>query len=488
MSYSYIHDLDKGLNSAGMRELVLTNPPPSRHTHHYPYHKGSRSLVVFGLVLALITGSAFIFIGIVIYHRSPSGEKYIRVDLSRWADVALGLSFNALVTVCTDATGYVHGTTLKWGLASEGRLEFNTNMRLFRTTKGALSVNGPVVNTIYIISIIFSYAASSTVFLHSSIFPKFLSKLMGSQPPAQSYSIVSFLPPIILGLSLAIQAILGLIAFFKTEVPTWSSSPLDVASALVYHQYVRHRPQRCMRPVTKIQNSLIKPVPPLSVQPSALSSHRTVYRSLWFVWIALAVWAGWMGIWGFYGVPDRLQFNGSVAPLRALGLGVLYLAAVQSVVTIDLHCCEMVTTLARDELVWRAASTPAGAQPAGNPLIVVLGSWQSVGLLLTKPATHWFFGITLSIVAGEGLYGTSLILCFPLVLLAVALFTTIVVTRQPLGPQPATYGHVQTLADLVDRWSMVMYWGDKEKLGWPVGHAGTSDVPLPPVKMGELYA
>ncbi|KAG9029791.1 hypothetical protein FRB95_004888 [Tulasnella sp. JGI-2019a] len=488
MSYSYIHDLDNDLNNAGRRELVMINLPPSRRAHDYPYDRGSRSLVIFGLMLALITGSAFIFIGIVIYYKSTSEEKYIRVDLSRWADVALGLSFNALVTVCTDATGYVHGTTLKWGLANEGRLKFNANLRLFSATKGALSINGPVVNIIYTISIIFSYAASSTVFLHSSIFPKFLSKLMGNEPPSESYSIVSFLPPIILGLALAIQAILGLFAFLKTEVLTWSSSPLDVASALVYHQYVRHQPRRCMRPVSKTKDSLIKPVPPLSVQPSALSSHKTVYRVLWFVWLALAVWAGWMSIWGVYGAPNRLQFNDSAAPLRPLGLGLLYLAAVQSVVTIDLHCCELVTTLTRDELVWRAASTPAGAQPAGNPLKVVLGSWQSVVLLMAKPAIHWFFGITLSIVAGEGLYGTSLILCFPLVLFVVALFTTVVATRKPLGPQPAAYGHIQTLADLVDRWSMVMYWGDKEKLGWPVWHAGTNNIPLPYVRMGELYA
>jgi hypothetical protein len=38
-------------------------------------------------------------------------------------------------------------------------------------------------------------------------------------------------------------------------------------------------------------------------------------------------------------------------------------------------------------------------------------------------------------------------------------------TRRPQGPQPATFGHLQTLADLVDDWNTDdnghMWWGDK---------------------------
>ncbi|KAG2110657.1 uncharacterized protein F5147DRAFT_772439 [Suillus discolor] len=55
------------------------------------------------------------------------------------------------------------------------------------------------------------------------------------------------------------------------------------------------------------------------------------------------------------------------------------------------------------------------------------------------------------------------------------------------GPQPAAYGHVQTLANLVDEWSPVMWWGHKED-GIPYYHAGTSDHPLPDVKMDCVYA
>jgi hypothetical protein len=60
-------------------------------------------------------------------------------------------------------------------------------------------------------------------------------------------------------------------------------------------------------------------------------------------------------------------------------------------------------------------------------------------------------------------------LCIALFILAC--FFTFVALRRPHGPQPAAYGHVQTLANLVDEWSPVMWWGHKED-GIPYCHAG----------------
>lgn len=94
--------------------------------------------------------------------------------------------------------------------------------------------------------------------------------------------------------------------------------------------------------------------------------------------------------------------------------------------------------------------------------------------------------------------------------LAVALFIlattfTFLATRRPRGPQPVAYGHVQTLANLVDVWSPTMWWGHKGG-GKPLCYAGaryrwthayqplicvplgTSDWPLPPPRMIAWYA
>lgn len=50
-------------------------------------------------------------------------------------------------------------------------------------------------------------------------------------------------------------------------------------------------------------------------------------------------------------------------------------------------------------------------------------------------------------------------------------------TRRPHGPQPAAYGHVQTLANLVDVWTPTMWWGHKSNLK-PISHAGARHISL----------
>ena len=59
---------------------------------------------------------------------------------------------------------------------------------------------------------------------------------------------------------------------------------------------------------------------------------------------------------------------------------------------------------------------------------------------------------------------------------------------RPKGPQPATYGHIQTLADLIDDWRETMYWGDKGDIsGLDIRHAGTLHRPLKPPQSGVKY-
>ena len=54
-----------------------------------------------------------------------------------------------------------------------------------------------------------------------------------------------------------------------------------------------------------------------------------------------------------------------------------------------------------------------------------------------------------------------------------AVVSTVLARRRPHGPQPAAYGHLQTLANLVDEWSPTMWWGHKAN-GKPIHHAGKS--------------
>ena len=77
---------------------------------------------------------------------------------------------------------------------------------------------------------------------------------------------------------------------------------------------------------------------------------------------------------------------------------------------------------------------------------------------------------------------------------ALAIFSTFLVVRRPKGPQPAAWGHFQTLADLIDDWSSDpagrLWWGDKGVSYDGIRHAGTNMrmEELGDVMMDAIYA
>ena len=92
-----------------------------------------------------------------------------------------------------------------------------------------------------------------------------------------------------------------------------------------------------------------------------------------------------------------------------------------------------------------------GADPRRNSIIAAMTSWQTVILLISKAACHWLFGLAINVSWGLGvnMYPPQ-IFYFTGFLLAVAIFATYVSLRRPKGYLPATYGHLQTMADIVD--------------------------------------
>lgn len=169
-------------------------------------------------------------------------------------------------------------------------------------------------------------------------------------------------------------------------------------------------------------------------------------------WAIPTVWLSW-----------RLTQWGDAMPMWVLLLIVLlFNAAVQSLLTMGLHCAELQVHLARDEVIWRTLQSRQGSMT--NPLYISatqpLKVWQSLGLLLSKAVIHWLFGIAIQF---EYTFGTSfqiLQLAYLTILWAVFIcFMISVSMHKPNGPLPATYGHLQTMADVIDEWSPKMYWG-----------------------------
>ncbi|KAG1861820.1 hypothetical protein DFJ58DRAFT_839639 [Suillus subalutaceus] len=399
----------------------------------------------------------------------------------------LTLALDLIVTLCTESIGFVHGISLRSALASESRLRFNTNLRLLTAASRWYNPNGALLNGISAVLLIISYSSVSLVVCLDDQY------ILSAEGIA-----FAGLPLLILGVALLLQVMISLSGIRAVKILTWSSSPFDLTAALVHHTQLTPVTLRCMRRVSDLDTGG-GPAKPPETQPSAWHAHPSIRKVIVSLWVIVAACAGWaalvMYIWGKYAgkgfiLPDALTiqtwsflpntlvtnyigYDMPAVNLLAWILLYLNIAVVQGPLTLGLHCSELVA----------------------NPFL------------------HWMFGLSFTVSPGvnEGqLLGFSVImltaqiwnLCIALFIFAC--FFTFVALGRPRGPQPAAYGHVQTLANLVDEWSPVMWWGHKED-GIPYCHAGgvficsqcyysdtsekgTSDHPLPDVKMDCVYA
>jgi len=169
-------------------------------------------------------------------------------------------------------------------------------------------------------------------------------------------------------------------------------------------------------------------------------------------------------------------------------LAFILILCFQSVLTIALYCAELLVNLSRDEDVWREAYTPRGHAPH-NALFTMLSSWKSALLFLLKPIVHWVFGLGMTFYYGGGVFiRPPQLLYLSFTLIAVALLGTTVCFIRPSGPQPATFGHIQTLTNLIDFWSEHMFWEHKGVGNDGICHAGTADKELEQIVMTKVYA
>jgi hypothetical protein len=224
-------------------------------------------------------------------------------------------------------------------------------------------------------------------------------------------------------------------------------------------------------------------------------------------WAALVTWISYFNSYGISMTIKTWSFlpNGTSSyimyPMPGVGLEMWILlfvnmAVVQGPLTLGLHCSELIANVIRDERHWRCATGRKGLRTAMNPATTIFTQPICLVLFVAKAFLHWMFGRSFQIynnVSDRKLQGMWVAMNTPqiwnlsIALLIFAGFFTFVALYRPRGPQPATYGHLQTLANLVDEWSPLMWWGHKED-GTSYCHAGTSDHPLPDVKMDCVYA
>ncbi|KAF9068490.1 hypothetical protein BDP27DRAFT_1448362 [Rhodocollybia butyracea] len=507
------------------------------------YDRGdtSKKIALGGLIFTTLFSTTCMAVGVVValHPISPldivvDPESHISNDPVRGIYIVLvqasnshreliGLALNVLVTLCTEVVGFTHSAALKSALIWESRLHFNTNLRLFTSARNPrhstrsflgirINFNGRFVNFMMAILLIMSYVSSSLI-------------LLPFQPSAPWDKTTSYLnsgssswllgtPIFLLGFTLFVQAVFAFGAFYTTPILTWSSSAFSITAALVEHGMVVPCPNRCMHTV-RDHNKEDGPQHPLRIQPSPWEAHPRIRRVIILLWALVPVCFAWGGIaWGIGHAAGILQINkpqsfaflpnknttamvfdieGSLDFFMWF-MNFLLIGVIQGSLTLGLHCTELINNVVRDELTWRRATSRDGLRLGMNPVMSVISSAPTVALLIAKPLLHWLFGLSFNaqgdVNEAPPVVFLAVSLCMRpaqiwylgVALLIFAASTTLLARWHPKGPQPAVYGHIQVLADLVDEWYPVMWWGEKGD-----GHAGIADHPLPDVDMDLLY-
>ncbi|KAG1865865.1 hypothetical protein DFJ58DRAFT_863512 [Suillus subalutaceus] len=471
-------------------------------TNFYDRSLTSRRCALAGVACTSIASCCCIIAGAVI---TASGGAATVMSAGR-SGVALRkemlvISLNLIVTLCTESTGFVHNISLRSALDSESRLRFNSNLRLLTAARGWSNPNGALLNGIMVVLLIISYSSVSLVTLTCYVMSLYEKTVL-------EVDIIG-MPLLVLGIALLLQVVIALSGMRAAKILTWSSSSLDLTPALIHHSQLTPVLLRCMRSVSDFDVDG-GPARPSETQPSAWHAHpsiRKVINSLWGLVIACAGWGAlilfihntyesytgtitWKS-WSFF--PDDQNFLYSLGYSPELGWGpgpwimcYINLAIIQGPLTLCLHCSELIANVIRDEGHWRCGTEQKGITPATNPLKSVIANPLCLALFVAKPALHWVFGLCFVLRAFQvgppgidnpndistaiNMYPMQILNLF-IVLFVFACFFTLVALRQRRGPQPAAYGHLQTLSNLVDEWTPVMWWGHKED-GIPYCHAG----------------
>jgi len=191
-----------------------------------------------------------------------------------------------------------------------------------------------------------------------------------------------------------------------------------------------------------------------------------------------AYWERFGQAWFRYASNRRHQSSGF--------LGVTIQSLFQSVLTLPLHCTELLTNTLRDERAWRRAYSSKGARTNTNWFTDMLTDWPTIALFLFKGLAQWIFScaITVNFVV---VIDVIPMLTLVGLLFLLALSAELLARYQPKGPQPAAYGDLRLLMELMDeKHHDVIYWGDKGDLDG-ARITGTAGTPLAAVRRSQMY-
>ena len=424
------------------------------------------------------------------YTHNGQGERVFFLSTARQEIVKLAV--NVCISFCTDCLGYIHSTSTRWALWREGLLTYNSNPRLLVSTRRCSSSRWSS-NLVSAFLLMVCYASSGQLFLSSTSAEEKGFVLNGIAISA-------------LGVGLLGQAMISTLCIWGSAelIPTWSSNCLNTAVTCL-HLGMRSADSRCMMSVHQI-NQPSMPTKPLCHQASAQRAIPSIRHITRFLWVSVGVTIVWEI--AIRSNPYFRKTSSTTLPLYGASVPVLELnvcallitTSLQLFLTLSFHLTELLVNLSRDEHIWRLASSRKGTQSCLGPLGSLKSavcSWQTILIFTLKSLTYWLFGLAVN-SDGQSVYMNweGVLLLF-VGILVVAVFGSILAWTQPSGSQPAAFGHLQTLVDLIDEWPQkeeAMWWGDKGLAKNPtidghemIRHAGTANTRLKGIHIGAWY-
>ena len=521
----------------------------TRKGHALPsYDKGHITgwLALSGLTLVWICGLVCIAIASSLFARQRPYTAVGQTALLPAGSVIIGnqgelyaFLVTAIVTMCTEGTGFVHDICLRWDLFREGRLRWTTNLRLLSTSRVTHATRTPS-NLLYFSTLALAYTASSQIFVPTAFSASDMGNLEGYELLLGTSASGAAL--MILGICFFLQAAIVTWIYLasRRHIKTWSSNTLTILLACMSSDSAmasasdNPKYSSVVSTATRVSHDHILehqlgPPPcsqPYNRQASLFATRKIAIRRTLCVISALPVlvliWAAIvLNAWkrseapssfdSFASGPTKLNQTlqhmmstdsdtfpaiqpfsvqndpGSGSSLINAGTTIfvclIIVFCLQVYLTFALHCAEVLINSARDQRFWEKAARRMDSKERGAPLnmnVVVsfFANPSNVILLLAKVVAHWLFNQSLlPIVLFSNSYDIANWQCIltqicyygvpTLVLAAVALVLTGIAwyeaCRSPKGPQPSTYGHLQTLMELVDEWGSGerLYWGDK---------------------------
>jgi hypothetical protein len=465
-------------------------------------------------------------------------------SLPQGAMISTSLVLNVCLTLVFDGMNYIPATTLRWALWREGRLDYNSNSRLFTGARHFFP-NSSYINVLSSITLILGYGSVSV--LTSNVYivgtasedDTLASENVSGQRYALDFNAWGLLG---LGVALLVQSIVCTFCFFlgNSIVQTWSSNPLSTARACAavgmqdkstsdsgnsqlmlqtqstfstLDSNSKKWTDKVLAPSARSFTGDLNPTIPQPQQPSASSLVKPARRLTNGIWIVLGAICIWMLVVGIIGArtqtckssfvlwinyqTDFLSYFTSYCQVgidyhvnayhnRRDWLGLIIQCGALSIITLGLHCAEMLTEVTRDEAIWRKLTT-TGANPDAGATSEGATNWQCWVLFIFKSFTPWMFGYALqcNLSVWMNLIPISF-LAFLFILLG--LFAEFLIRHKSKGPQPATYGNIRALLSLVDDWDHErLFWGDKGVKIDGIRRAGTAGQRLADLDMKALY-